>query len=505
MSFFRNSLAVRIFLAIAATSIVIVAIMAVLVALSMRDGFARYILRSELARFDALEQALVLSHNSNDQGWPELTATPKAWNDFVRLYISPPDLPIDPPPDAPVQGLRFGELIFGGPPPDGPQGGPRNGPGGNRTFKIGDRLTLLDANGDWIAGSANRSSLFERRAICSDTACTDQNVLGYLGLNAPLLAKTASDTFFLRGQYASLALSALIALLVSAGAAIIVARYVLTPIRQLEAGAKTMALGDYSTRIGLKRTDELGRLIDHYNVLAATLERTDQAEREWISNTSHELQTPLATLRAQIEALQDGIRKPDPETLTQMHAAMMRLSRLVEDVKILSHSREKGLAHEKGPATTFHSEDLCEIARSCISVARPQIYDKGLTLTVDMPDTMPIVCDRLRIGQVIDNLLQNAARYTNVPGSIHLSIHCDGDVVRIQFEDTPPAPRDEDLPKLFDRFFRGETSRSRAHGGSGLGLSVCKAIVDSHNGTITAGLSMRGGLCITVTLPKATA
>lgn len=515
MSLFRNSLAVRIFLAIAATSIVIVAIMALLVALSMRDGFARYILRSELTRFDALEQALVLSHTSSDQGWPELTATPKAWNDFVRLHVSPPDLPIGPPPDHPYEGLGLGGVILGGLPPDrpldGPQGGPRNGPEGNGTFKIGDRLTLLDANGDWIAGSTNRSGLFERRAICSDTICTDQNVLGYLGLNAPLLAKTASDTFFLRGQYASLALSALIAILVSAGAAIIVARYVLTPIRQLEAGAKTMALGDYSTRIGLKRTDELGRLIDHYNVLAATLERTDQTEREWISNTSHELQTPLATLRAQIEALQDGIRKPDAETLTQMHAAMMRLSRLVEDVKILSHSREKGLAREKGQAresdlaTTFHCEDLCDIARSCVSVARPQINDKGLTLTVDMPDTMPIVCDRLRIGQVIDNLLQNAARYTNAPGSIHLSIHCDGDVVRVQLEDTPPAPRDEDLPKLFDRFFRGETSRSRAHGGSGLGLSVCKAIVDSHNGMITAGLSMRGGLCVTVTLPKATA
>ncbi|MBU2868199.1 ATP-binding protein [Pacificibacter marinus] len=494
MTFVRNSLAIRIFLAIAATSIVIVAIMAVLVALSMRDGFARYILRSELARFDALEQALVLSHASNDQGWPELTATPKAWNDFVRLYISPPDLPTGPPPDHPFESLGFEGLMFGGPPPGGPKGGPE----GDGTFKIGDRLTLLGPDGEWIAGSTNSSGLFERRAICSDTLCADQNVLGYLGLSAPLLAKTPSDTFFLRGQYASLALSALIAILVSAGAAIIVARYVLTPIRQLESGAKTMALGDYSTRIDLKRTDELGQLIDHYNVLAATLEKTDKAEREWISNTSHELQTPLATLQAQIEAVQDGIRKPDAETLSQMHAATMRLSRLVEDVKILSHSREKGLT------TAFHREDLCKIARSCAAVARPQMYDKGLTLTVDMPDTMPIVCDRLRIGQVIDNLLQNAVRYTNAPGSVRLCVQSEGDVVHLSVEDTPPAPRNEDLPKLFDRFFRAESSRSRAHGGSGLGLSVCKAIVDSHSGTITAGLSMKGGLCITVTLPKAT-
>ncbi|MEM5475450.1 ATP-binding protein [Pacificibacter sp. AS14] len=484
MIFFRNSLAVRIFLAIAATSIVIVAIMAVLVALSMRDGFARYILRSELARFDTLEQALILSHDINGSGWSDLAATPMAWNDYVRQYFSPPDLPSGPPPDRPL-----GHPPFGGPPPGGPQG--------DDSFMIGDRLILLGPDGEWIAGSTDRSGLIERRAICSEAVCTDQNVLGYLGLNAPILAQTASDTFFLRRQYASLALSALIAILVSAGAAIVVARYILTPIRQLEAGAKTMASGDYSFRIGLKRTDELGQLIDHYNVLAATLERTDKAEREWISNTSHELQTPLATLRAQIEAVQDGIRKPDPETLTQMHAAIMRLSRLVEDVKILSHSREMGLS------TAFHHEDLCDIARASVSVARQQMYDKGLTLTIDMPDKMPIVCDRLRIGQVIENLLQNAIRYTNVPGSVRLCVQCEGDMVRLSVEDTPPAPRNEDLPKLFDRFFRAESSRSRAHGGSGLGLSVCKAIVESHNGTITAGLSIRGGLCVTVSLPKA--
>ncbi|MDB2369281.1 ATP-binding protein, partial [Octadecabacter sp.] len=394
------------------------------------------------------------------------------------------DIAQGPPPDRPL-----GRPPFGGPPPLGPIG--------EDTFLLGDRLILLGSDGERIAGSADQSDLFESLAICSDAACTAGNVLGFIGLNAPLSAQTASDTFFLRRQYSSLALSALIAILVSAGAALVVARHILTPIRQLEAGAKTMASGDYSTRIDLKRDDELGQLISHYNALAATLERTAKAEREWISNTSHELQTPLATLRAQIEAVQDGIRKPDPETFAQMHAAMMRLSHLVEDVKILSHSREKAFG------TTLHDEDLSEIARTTAVLAQPLFAAKNMELLLILPATAHVVCDRQRIGQVVDNLLQNAARYTNAPGSVRLTVQATSDAVQLSVDDTPPAPRDEDLPRLFDRFFRAESSRSRAHGGSGLGLSVCKAIVDSHGGTITSGLSDMGGLCVTISLPKA--
>ena len=146
-------------------------------------------------------------------------------------------------------------------------------------------------------------------------------------MSAPIASQVGTDAFFLRRQYLSLGLSAFIAVLISAVAAFVVAHQLLIPIRRLEAGAKTLASGNYAARIKQDRTDELGQLIRHYNALAATLEYTDAAEREWISNTSHELQTPLAVLRAQIEALQDGIRQPDAKTLTEMHAAMMRLSR----------------------------------------------------------------------------------------------------------------------------------------------------------------------------------
>lgn len=482
---FRKSLAAQIFVAIAATAVLIIAIMATLVALSMRDGFAQYLLRGELARFDALEQALIEAYDPEAKGWLVFDDDPKVWRRFVGTHFQPDGHEGErrPPPSL---GPTL-DWLGGPPPPWGPARG---------RLLISERLMLLAPDGTHIIGAKEGAGLFERRAICVDVMCDDDNLLGYIGLNAPQSTSNNSDSFFLRRQYNSLALSAFIAVLLSAIAAFFVARQILVPIRQLESGAKTMAAGDYSARIKQRRSDELGQLIGHYNALAATLERTDKAEREWISNTSHELQTPLATLRAQIEAVQDGVRQPDAETLAGMHAAMMRLSRLVQDIKILSHSREGGLI------TALYAEDLCGIAREAASIAQPLLKEKQIELELDLPSKAPLMCDRIRIGQVVDNLLQNTARYTNTSGQVRLSVKDVGDKVQLSVEDTPPAPPTGDMSKLFDRFYRAESSRSRAFGGSGLGLSVCRAIVEAHGGTIAAEHSSMGGLRVNITLPK---
>ena len=492
MNRFRESLMARIFVAISATTVLVIAIMALLVAVSMRDGFVRYLLRGELARFDDLEQALVLAHDPAVSGWPDLTAHPQAWNDFVRAHFSPPgpadfSRPPGPPPPRP-DGTR----PVGPPPGNGDAGMPGD------SLMMDKRLALLAADGSYLAGSTEQSGLTERRAICADTSCKG-GLLGYIALDAPLSSQDSNDGFFLNEQYWSLALVTMIAVLFSATTAYIVARRMLIPIRDLEAGAKAMASGDYRARIAQTRRDELGQLVGHYNVLATALERTDKAEREWISNTSHELQTPLAVLRAQVEALQDGVREPDAGTLAGMHAAVMRLSRLVQDIKILSHAREDALT------PLFLQEDLCAIVRESLEAARPQLEANGIVPELDLPDQAPIACDRARIGQVIDNLLGNSARYTRSPGRVRLQVQDTATHATITLEDTPPGPPDADIHRLFDRFYRAESSRSRAHGGSGLGLCVCRAIVNAHHGTIEAEPSDIGGLRIIVRLPKGTA
>jgi two-component system sensor histidine kinase BaeS len=463
----HTSLTTKIFLAIAATAALVICTMSVLVALSMRDGFSQYLLRGELVRFNKLVQELALAYDPDAPGWPDLAGDPRAWNDFVRLNFAPP----------------------GGADQDEVDSDP---------LMIGERLALLNADGAPIISARQSSAIALRRPICLDRGCRDGDPLGYIQLHAPGQGQSssASDAFFLRGQYASLAFSALVALLVSATAAYLIARQILSPIKRLAAGAKTLASGDYESRIPQDRTDELGVLIAHHNALAETLDRTSRAEREWISNTSHELQTPLAILRAQIEALQDGVRQPDAATLAEMHAAQMRLSRLVQDLKILSFTREPDLVGQMG------HEDLVEIAMAAVESARPGLEQAGIDIDCAFPDKCPLSCDRTRIAQVIDNLLQNARRYTDSPGRIQLRIWRKDGMVNLSIDDTPPAPPPEMLPRLFDRFSRAESSRSRALGGSGLGLSVCKAIVESHGGTIVAALSDMGGLRVTFALPE---
>ncbi|RJE79633.1 ATP-binding protein [Paracoccus sp. JM45] len=468
----RMSLTAKMFTAIAATAVLVVAIMALLVASSMRDGFSQYVLTGELAQFDDLAGALGDIYDPEQPDWPELQEGPVTWSEFVRLHL-------------PLKGPHSGMHPLGPPPPELAAG----------PMMVDQRLTLSDAHGRYIAGAPERQALFKSRRICSADPCDDTNIVGYLGLNAP--AFDTIDNFFLRGQYKSLALAALIAVLISAAAAFLVARQLLDPIKRLEGGAKTLAAGDYTARMVQDRTDELGQLIGHFNALAATLQQTEQAERAWISNTSHELQTPLAVLRAQIEALQDGIRKPDRKTLAQMHSALMRLSRLVQDIKVLSHAKESGL----GPALGI--EDLSEIARDAAAQAQPRLKAKDIHLATELEAASLVICDRVRIGQVIDNLLQNAERYTDSPGHVLMTVeHLDG-TVQLTIQDTPPTVPQDIMPKIFDRFFRAEGSRSRAFGGSGLGLAVCKAIVEAHQGRITAQQSLMGGIKITVTLPEA--
>jgi len=484
----RKSLFAKIFTAIAATAVLVVMVMALIVAVWMRDGFARYLLKGELARLDELVLSLA---NLNQGEWAKLDDDPQQWGDFVRANVRRPGPDIDRPSSQPPR------LPPGAPPGPWPANPPPFAVGGEN-MRLEKRLVLLDRDGSQIAGDTERSSQFERRPVCVQSNCSGANIFGYIGLNAPIEQGDASDAFFLRGQYASLALAALIAIALSAAAAYIIARQLLGPIRRLEAGAKTMASGNYTARIKQDRTDELGQLIGHYNTLAATLEQTAKAEREWISNTSHELQTPLAVLRAQIEALQDGIRQPDDKTLTEMHAALMRLSRLVQDLKTLSYAREAELT------SVLVHEDLPQIVRQSTETTRSKLSTKEIELDLSLPTQMSVACDRGQIGQVIDNLLENACRYTDGPGQVRVRLQEDGAFALLTVDDTPPAAPQGDLARLFDRFYRVEASRSRAYGGSGLGLSVCKAIVEAHGGTISAGRSGLGGVQIVIRLPRDT-
>ncbi len=489
----RFSLTTKMFIAIALTTSTIVVVMTVMVGFGMRAGFARYLLQAELNRFDKLERALAAAHDAKRPGWPEFAAEPRSFLRFAGRNIRarrpphhrrPPPRHRPPPPGATEAGNP------------GTPGAPRPRYGRPRDpLNISGRLSLLGPDKTHIAGARNNTSNAALLPIRAQDGNASKPPIGWLRLAAPRGSFQGADSLFLSGQLKTLALAALLALALSALAALLLARQFLAPLRQLAEGASKLAGGDYSARLNNQRRDELGTLIDHYNVLAENLDAAEQSQREWISNTSHELQTPLAILRAEIEALQDGVRQPTPAVLEGLHKAVMRLSLLVGDLNTLAQAREGQFA------LMIDDCDLVELVREVVELARPRLAAAGLAVTLGQEGPVRVACDRLRLLQLLDNVLENSRRYAETPGEVSIRIFKSGESAVLTIEDTGPAPSREQMQRLFERFYRAEASRSRQHGGSGLGLSICRAIAEAHGGDIEAAKSFLGGLGITITLP----
>ena len=322
--------------------------------------------------------------------------------------------------------------------------------------------------------------------------------VGWLVLQAPL-SGAAPDLAFLATQSRGLWLSGLVALVLSLGAAWLIARQLLGPIRDLTQGVRQFAQGRFSERIPVRRDDELGELAADFNAMARMLAQAEESRRQWISDSSHELRTPIAVLRAEIEALQDAVRTADEPTLARLHRNVMQMGKLVDDLR-------QTLDQDDGrPDLVLAPIDPLPILREAAEEFRERFQSSGLSLDATRLDgarsTWRIQGDADRLHQVFANLLENTLRYTDAGGRLEIAATERGGRLCLSFDDTAPAPPEQAMPRLFDRFFRAEPSRSREHGGSGLGLSIARKIVEGHGGAITAARSPLGGLSIRIELP----
>lgn len=416
-------------------------------------------------------EALVDRHDVNAPGWPEFQDQPHIWKDFVRHNWQ----------SGPAE-REIGEAA------DNP---PRVGAGDG--LQIGQRIFLLNADRDPVVVGRDFGGEFALRAI---SVASGGPILGWLGMSMPRNGQIGSDAFYLTGQLRNMLWAVGLAALISLIASIFLSRGLLRPIKRLATGARVLADGDYAKRITNDRSDELGDLIQHYNRLSTVLEQKTHAERIWISDTSHELQTPLAVLQAQIEAMQDGIRPTDDATLAQLHAGVLRLSSLVQDLKALAFDKEGKLV------ITPKIVDITEVISEAIDDIGPRMAQADLTVDFDGQQEIFVTADPARTRQVVDNLLENALRYTNGGGKVRVVITEEADKCIVTVEDSAPRPNPQDLPHLFERFYRPDTSRSRETGGSGLGLSISRAIIEAHDGTIAAAPSPLGGLQVFFVLRK---
>ncbi|MCC6790042.1 MAG: HAMP domain-containing protein [Thermomicrobiales bacterium] len=283
-------------------------------------------------------------------------------------------------------------------------------------------------------------------------------------------------------------------------ASIVISRRLTRPITVLAAANRRLARGDLGARVAVDTDDELGELAIRFNDMAAALTDVEQRRMHLIGDIAHELRTPIATLRGYLEGLSDGVVEPSPALWQQLQTETGRLARIVDDLQELSRVESGRAMLTRAPVAV---EELID---ESIAVLALSFRDKGVILSKAIPAELPrVLADAGRAVQVLVNLLSNALRNTPAGGQVVVSASDDAAAVRITVRDTGIGIPREHLPFLFDRFYRVDPARSRALGGSGIGLAIAKALVEAQDGRIQAESDGLGcGAIFSFTLPVVT-
>lgn len=353
-------------------------------------------------------------------------------------------------------------------------------------------VVILDENGGPLFGSPDGSEKIQYRPIMDDG-----RTVGYIGHHSPRHFLSPPQLQFLRDQKLALFAAVCILGLIGLVFSLPLAQHLVRPIRHMSGAIRELSSGKYSVRVPVTSSDELGTLARSFNNMAFALEKNEKARHQWVADISHELRTPLAILRGEIEALMEGIRPTTPESIASLHAETTRLTRLVEDLHQLTLSDLGALTYRKDNLDP--AEAIWEAARA----HRPEFLRKGIRFTVNVPEESNrfVFADSERLWQLFANLFDNSLKYTDPGGEIIISLTFNGSDAVIEFEDSAPGVAPADLNKLFDRLYRVDSSRNRTSGGAGLGLSICRNIVEAHEGAITAQRSPLGGLLVRILMP----
>jgi len=266
-----------------------------------------------------------------------------------------------------------------------------------------------------------------------------------------------------------------------------VSQRVVTPIRQMMRASRHIAEGHYHERVQVVSKDELGQLARSFNQMAVSLEQTEAMRRELIGNVAHELRTPLSTIKGYMEGLIDGVLPPDPTTYQQVYREADRLQRLVSDLQELSRVEAGAFELDYQPV------NMAELIQHNAARLRPQFKEKEVNLKLDLPFDLPqIQADEDRLNQVLINLIGNALQYTPTGGTVTVTAGTHSPELWVTITDTGIGIASEHLGHLFTRFYRVDKSRSRAGGGSGIGLTITKHLIEAHGGRIWANSSGAG-------------
>ena len=459
---------------------------------SFDRGFLDYVNKQEQQKYQALSQALA-KHWQKNKSWEQLSNNHRSWDILLSQHIEfpesdfkkgrppgsdgrmprsfgPPDDFKRPPP------FKHDDLSDHRPPP----------PKGN------SKPLLLDENKKILIGLAKNLINIELYEIL-----VEDKIVGFVGQFPQKKLADELDVLFVEQQSQAFMLSAIMMVIISVLAALPIAAHLVKPIRLLSKGTQRLISGRYQTVIPVTSNDELGQLSKNFNSLANTLKENEKARQQWIADISHELSTPLAILKGEIEAMQDGIRETTPQAIDSLHAEVEHLNNLMKDLYELSMSDIGALNYQK------EKTDIVNVLQVTLDSFRTEFENAGLTLRFNskLKKNPSVLADATRLRQLFSNLLKNTLRYTDREGTLEVEISAGPNEVNIQFKDSAPGVSETEIARLFERLYRVESSRNRATGGAGLGLSVCHNIIAAHDGTISAKASPYGGIWISISLP----
>jgi two-component system, OmpR family, sensor histidine kinase BaeS len=368
----------------------------------------------------------------------------------------------------------------------------------------GGELILLDPEGRvlWQASGSSHDGMGEMHQRMMATALgptrrlpmrAGGTTVGTAVVRLPAVGAQPADRALRAAVNRLLVLGGLVAALVAVALGLVLARRATAPARALTRAAGALAAGDRSQRLTVGGADEFGQMAGAFNLLADRIESEDRLRRAFAASVAHELRTPLAILRSQVEAIQDGVVDAGPDTLASLHEEVLRTSRLVDDLETLASAEAAGFALQHQPVA------LRPLLAQAVGEFTGLFAVRRIKVETRLADLV-VAGDSTRLRQVASNLLSNALKFTPPGGWVRVELTGEDGQAVLRVADSGPGIPPEELPRVFDRFFRGSGVRA---GGSGIGLAVVRELVAAHGGSVEATSPPGAGAAFTVRLPGA--
>jgi two-component system sensor histidine kinase BaeS len=279
--------------------------------------------------------------------------------------------------------------------------------------------------------------------------------------------------------------------------AVAIARWISVPVERLTAAARRMESGDLAVRVEPAGGAELAELARGFNAMAAALDRDEEQRKRMVSDVAHELRAPLTNIRCELESIQDGLTAPTPERIASLHEETMHLAHLVDDLQDLALAEAGRLEIDVQPVA------VASLARRAAAGMEMRARERGVVIRCEGSEDILVLADARRAVQILTNLLANAVAHMEKPGEIRIAWEQSASEAIIHVIDTGIGISSDELPRIFERFYRVDISRSRSTGGAGLGLPIVRQLVAAHGGRVWAESAVGAGSTFSFTLPVA--